>query len=80
LIVTQPSITLQIRPLDDGGNPSNRVVAFGEVIKDPEEVITNVVDLVQGTLTVTGEGGPWTSLTTIRNNSGTTITSETPKK
>lgn len=71
-------VILQIRPLDEGGNPSNKVLPFGEVVKDAEEVIVNVVDLVQGTLTVTGEGGPWDSNNQIQNKSGTTIISGVP--
>jgi hypothetical protein len=72
-------VKLQIRPLGPEGSPMNVIVPFGEVIKEASEVITNVVDLQAGTLTVSGAGGPWPNLTTgISNASGTPITSNTP--
>jgi len=87
---SQPSITLQIRPLDEGGNPSNKVLPFGEIIKEAVEIVTNKVDLINGTLTVVGydnsdsqidattdNSGPWPS-TNVTNSSGRAITSGVP--
>lgn len=81
-------IRLEIRPLDDGGLPSN--IVLHTVIKDAAQVVTNNIDLVSGTLTVTGndnsdplnppnsnDSGPWPSLE-ISNESGTNIVSGTP--
>lgn len=85
--LSQPPITLQLRPLDDGGNPSIFVAPFGEVIKEAVEIITNRIDLNLGTLLVTGydnsdaqiaanpdNSGPWPS-TNITNSSGRAISS-----
>lgn len=78
----QSPIILQVRPLDDGGTPSVRVLPFGEVIKEAYEVVTNEINLINGTLTVKGndvdgeagyDAGPWTSSSPITNVSGRTI-------
>lgn len=58
-------VRLQIRPLDDGGQPATTLIY--ETSVDAASVVTNEVDLVNGTITTTGsltgiEGfnkGPW---------------------
>jgi Domain of unknown function (DUF4815) len=60
-------VTLQIRPLDDGGNPSNKLLY--EKVLAANEVVLNKVDLARQTLTVIGatastaiagfNKGPW---------------------
>lgn len=66
-------VTLQIRPLDDGGTPSNRLLY--EQTLESSEVVINKVDLTANTLTVVGatqnaivgfNRGPWN----INQNSG----------
>jgi hypothetical protein len=66
-------VTLQIRPLDDGGTPSNRLLY--EQTLESSEVVVNKVDLSANTLTVIGatensvvgfNRGPWN----INQNSG----------
>lgn len=73
---SQPPVTLQIRPIESGGNPSNIVLPFGRVVKEAAEIITNHVNLQTGKLTVTGydnsdplipatveNSGPWGAIT-----------------
>jgi hypothetical protein len=82
----QPPVILQLRALDDGGNPSSKILPLGEVVKESEEIVINKIDLNAGTLTVTGnpsgtagvDVGPWTSTTEVRNKSGVTIPNGTP--
>jgi hypothetical protein len=77
----QPPIIFQLRALDDGGNPSNKILPFGEVVKDAEEIVVNKIDLQSGKLTVTGnpngtvgvDTGPWTATSPVTNKSGVTI-------
>lgn len=78
-------VILQVREMDESGNPSINILPFGEVIKETDEVVINKVDLTTGTLTVTGDGstpgvdaGPWSASTSVRNDSGTTIVSDEP--
>jgi len=72
-VLNAPPITLQLRPMSDDGFPTYKILPFGEVIKDASEVITNHFNLnnqgeLNGTLTITGPGGPW--LNGESNNSG----------
>ncbi|CAB4141339.1 Domain of unknown function DUF4815 [uncultured Caudovirales phage] len=57
----QPPVTLQIRELGDQGYPSNRVLPFGEVVKEAAEVVVNKIDTNAGTITVYGYRGTDTS-------------------
>lgn len=62
-------IILQIRPLDEGGNPSIRLMY--EMVLDSENVVVNEIDLANQTLTVRGNPngivgfnkGPWNATT-----------------
>lgn len=49
----QPDIELQLRPLSDGGYPSNKIMPFGRVILKAHEVTTNYVDMTTKKLTIT---------------------------
>lgn len=57
----QPPVTLQLRTMSDDGFPTYSILPFGTVVKQASEVITNVIDSVNGKLIVTGSGGPWKS-------------------
>lgn len=52
--VFQPPIRMEIRPLSSGGNPSNIILPFGEVMLDANEIITNNIDLVTGQISIQG--------------------------
>lgn len=77
---SQPPVTLQIRPLESGGNPSNIILPFGRVIKEASEVITNHINLVTGKLTVTGydNSDPLIAATTENSGPWGPITSGVP--
>ena len=68
-------VILQVRPLDDGGNPSVKLIY--EMTLDAEDVVVNKLDLAKQTLTVVGNPngkdgfnkGPWTN-TPSGNNTG----------
>lgn len=67
-------VKLQLRPLSDDGFPTFRIMPFGEVVKPAADVVTNVVNLDNGTMTVTGNGstpgftvGPWNGSTANQN-------------
>lgn len=47
-------IDIEIRPLSEGGLPSNKIIPFGKLTLEHDEVVTNQIDLTQGTLTVYG--------------------------
>lgn len=49
----EPDIELQLRPLDEGGNPSTIIMPFGRVILKANEVTTNHVNPVTKKLTIT---------------------------
>lgn len=65
-------VKLQVRPLGAEGSPTNKIVPFGEIIKPAEEVITNVISIENSSLTVVGEGGPWTAESGLEIVSGET--------
>lgn len=84
-------IKLQLRPMSNDGYPTIFLMPFGEVVKPAADVITNVVNLNSGTITVTGNGtipgyttGPWPSTPTnpeeiqrVTNKSGTAVSNGT---
>jgi hypothetical protein len=68
--LTQPPITLQLRLLGDEGGPSIHILPFGEVLKEADEVITNDINITQGSVTVTGYNGLDPKISPTTENSG----------
>ena len=70
----QAPIIFQIRELGDQGLPSDRILPFGEIIKEAVEIVTNEVNITTGEMTINGNpntdpkapatnhtSGPWTN-------------------
>lgn len=75
----QPPVTLHLVEMGDQGFPTRRIVPFGEVTKQAAEVITNVVDTVNNTLTVVGYKNTLTNTNTTPSelfNSNINVTPE----